>query len=62
MSNSPRSGGGLSDLANFAGNCAVQSAYKRIKGETPEFEYTTTSTNLLEKLNYQILILQIVTN
>ena len=29
---------------------AVQSAYKSIKGETPEFEYTTTSTNLLEKL------------
>jgi len=29
---------------------AVQSAYKRIKGETPEFQYTTTSTNLIEML------------
>lgn len=29
---------------------AVQSAYKLIKGETPEFQYTTTSTNLIEML------------
>ena len=29
---------------------AVQSAYKNIKGEVPEFQYTTTSTNLIDLL------------